>query len=252
MSTIRRALPALALALASACAPNTSTVGQHITCETDPDSGVILSCQPGDGSGGANECEDVDEDGDGQPGDDDSAGDDDDAGSDSTTTPDDGTLSFTGGSDSDDDSTSDDSDDSTSDDHDCDSDGDGMDDGDDDDDDNDGIDDSDDCDEQEGEEGDAADLPYDIKMQGNKAYTPIVDAFAEKGGQPAAILSVEMDGGGAGWRLAELQSGATFTITSADCTHVGNRDVGRDRVIVTWQTSDGHTESDHLDLRYCE
>jgi hypothetical protein len=250
MSTIRRALPAFALALASACAPNTSTVGQRITCETDPDSGVILRCQPGEGTGGANECQDIDEDGDGQPGDDDGAGGSDDGGG-STSTPGDGTLSFTGGSGSDDDSTSSD-DDSTSDDHVCDSDGDGMDDGDDDDDDNDGIDDDDDCDEQEGEDGDAADLPYDIKMQGNRAYTPIVDAFAEKGGQPAAILSVEMDGGGAGWRLAELQSGATFTITGADCTHVGNRDVGRDRVIVTWQSSDGHTESDHLDLRYCE
>lgn len=246
MSTLRNTLPVLALALAaSACAPNTSTVGQRITCETDPDSGVILSCQPGEGDddGDADSCEDIDEDGDGQPEDSDDA-DDDDAGSGSSTGG--GVLLFTEGSDDD----SDDSDDSTSE-TDCDADDDGVDDGEDDDDDNDGIDDDDDCDEQEGEDGDEADLPYDIEMDLGQAYTPIADAFAERGAQPEAILSVEMDGGGAGWRLAELQAGATFTVTDADCAHAGNRDAGRDRVIVTWR-ADGHVESDHLDLRYCE
>jgi hypothetical protein len=239
MSMLRNTLPAFAIALASACAPNTSSVGQHITCETDPNSGVILSCQPGDGTGDADSCEDIDEDGDGQPEDSDDSSEDDGS---STG----GTLSFApgSGSDSDDDSTTSESD--------CDSDDDGVDDGEDSDDDNDGIDDDDDCDEQEGGDGDAADLPYDIKMSSGTAYTPIVDAFAERGGQPAAILSVEMDGGGAGWRLAELQSGATFTVSDADCAHAGNRDVGRDRVIVTWRTDTGHVESDHLDLRYCE
>lgn len=237
VSTLRNTLPVLALALAaSACAPSTSSVGQRITCETDPDSGVILSCQPGSGDGDADSCEDIDEDGDGQPEDSDDT-DDDGAGSG------DGTLAFTEGSD-------DDSDDETSS-SDCDSDDDGVDDGEDDDDDNDGIDDDDDCDEEEGGDGDEADLPYDIKMDRGQAYTPIADAFAERGGQPDAILSVEMDGGGAGWRLAELQSGATFTVTDADCAHAGNRDAGRDRVIVTWR-ADGHVESDHLDLRYCE
>jgi hypothetical protein len=244
VSTLRNTLPVLAIALASACAPNTSSVGQRITCETDPDSGVILSCQPGDGDGDADSCQDIDEDGDGQPEDSDD-GDESDDGAGSSTG--DGTLAFTGGSDSDDSS---DDDESTSE-SDCDSDDDGLDDGEDDDDDNDGIDDEDDCDEQEGGDGNAADLPYDIKMSLNRAYTPIVDAFAEKGGQPEAILSVEMDGGGAGWRLAELQSGATFTVTDADCAHAGNRDAGRDRVIVTWRV-DGHVQSDHLDLRYCE
>jgi len=242
VSTLRNTLPVLAIALAaSACAPNTSSVGQRITCETDPDSGVILSCQPGEGDGDADSCQDVDEDGDGQPEDSDDS--DDDAGSGSATG--DGTLAFTGGE------GSDGGDDSSTSSSDCDSDDDGIDDGEDDDDDNDGIDDEDDCDEQEGGDGDAADLPYDIKMSLNHSYTPIVDAFAEKGGQPDAILSVEMDGGGAGWRLAELQSGATFTVTDADCAHAGNRDAGRDRVIVTWRV-DGHVQSDHLDLRYCE
>lgn len=235
MFKLRNSLPLLALALAAACSPDTSTVGQRITCQTDPDSGVILSCQPGEGDDGDDDsCEDVDEDGDGQPEDDD-AGDDDGAGSGSS---DDGILSFT--------------DDDDSEDHDCDEDDDGLDDGEDSDDDNDGIDDDDDCDEQEGQDGDEADLPYNFDMQLGDTVTPIVDAFAEKGGQPEAILSVEMEDGGAGWRLAELQTGATFTVSDADCTHTGNRDVGRDRVIVTWRSVGGGVESDHMTLRYCE
>lgn len=223
-----------------ACSPSTSTVGQRITCSVDPESGVIASCEEGAGSG-ANTCQDIDEDGDGQPEDETDEG----SGSGSGSGSGDG-LAFTGdgegsGSDSDDSS-----------DADCDEDGDGVDDVDDSDDDNDGIDDEDDCDEVEGGDSDSSDLPYDVKMQLGQSVTPIVDAFAEKGSQPAAILSVEMDGGGSSWRLAELQSGATFVVNDADCSHAGNRDVGRDRVIVTWQNADGTEESDHLDLRYCD
>ena len=59
-----------------------------------------------------------------------------------------------------------------------------------------------------------------------------------------------MDGGGT-WRLTELQAGSSFVVTQADCAHEGNRDIGRDRVVVTWMNLDGSTESDHLDLRYC-
>ena len=220
--------PLLALTLVACSSPNTSTVGQLITCSVDPDSGVITRCEEGAGSGDANSCQDIDEDGDGQPTDDDDAG----SGSGS------GTLSFTG----------DGSDDAP----DTDEDHDGVDDVDDDDDDNDGIDDDHDCDETEGGDSDSADLPYDVKMQLGQSVTPIADAFAEKGGQPAAIISVEMDGGSSSWRLAELQAGTTFVVGDDDCAHAGNRDIGRDRVIVTWQNADGSEESDHLDLRYCE
>lgn len=118
--------------------------------------------------------------------------------------------------------------------------------------DGDGVPDSEDCDEHPGEDDDddsgGADLPYDIKMSLGETYTPIADAFAEKGGQPASIVSVT----GATWRAAELSAGTPFTIDQTDCDHDGNRDVGRDRVIVTWTNADGSTESDHLDLRYCE
>jgi hypothetical protein len=217
--------------LVAACSPNTTTKGQLITCTTDPDSGTIASCVPG-GDGGDGTCQDIDEDGDGDPHDED-VDDDDDSSSDSVLR-----TADSGSDDSADDADEDD---------------DGVADCDDDDDDNDGIDDDDDCDEQEGEDGDEADLPYDVRMAEGQSVTPIADAFAEKGAQPQAILSVEMDGGGgAGWRLAELQAGATFTVTGTDCAHTGNRDVGRDRVIVTWRSASGAVESDHLDLRYCD
>jgi hypothetical protein len=208
-----------------ACMSGTSTKGQLITCDTDPDSGAILSCEPGDGDGDDSECHDIDEDGDGTP--------DDDTGE---PTGDGGGIGVLSG---------------PTDEDDHDEDGDGVCDGDDDDDDGDGIDDDDDCDEGEGGDSDESELPYDIKMQEGKSYTPVPDAFAEKGGQPAALLSVTFDGGGS-WRKAELENGSAFTVTAQDCAHVGNRDIGRDRVIVTWQNSDGTTESDHLDLRYCE
>ncbi len=94
-----------------------------------------------------------------------------------------------------------------------------------------------------------AELPYDAKLALGQTWR-LADAFAEKGAQPKRVVSVTMDG--SPWRLAELRSGASFTVTQADCDHDGNRDVGRDRAVITWENQDGSTESDHLDLRYCE
>ena len=199
-------------ALAPACTSSTnnlSSKGQEITCTTQPGTGVILSCEPGNGSGsGSNTCHDIDEDGDGNCHDDHSS------------------TNFTardGGED----------------------DGEGDHDGD-------GIPDSDDCDEHHGEDDSGeGGLPYDVRPQLGDTTTPIVDAFAEEGAQPAAITSVTMNGGT--WRLAELQAGTSFVVTQADCDHVGNRDVGRDRVFVTWNsTANSVSQTDHLDIRYCK
>ena len=55
--------------LAPGCSPSTATKGQLITCSTDPGTGAVLRCEPG-GSNGAGTCQDVDEDGDGEPHDD--------------------------------------------------------------------------------------------------------------------------------------------------------------------------------------
>ena len=207
MSNLRVTL--LAVLTTAACSPGTSSKGQLITCSTDPDTGVVVRCEPGDDSSDPNSCQDIDEDGDGDPHDDDDAV----------------ARTADGG---DDDSADDDSDD-------------------------DGIDDDHDCDEQEGEDDDSSELPYDVRMQQGETVTPILDAFAEKGGAPAEILAVEMDSsGGSAWRLSELQAGTSFVVNALDCTHAGNRDVGRDRVIVKWKNADGTTESDHLDLRYCD
>lgn len=113
-----------------------------------------------------------------------------------------------------------------------------------------------DDDVEEGDEGCSAteqgraDLPYNSKIPLGAAYK-LTDSFLEKGALPAAILSVTMEGGGA-WRLAELQADTTFTVTQSDCEHPGNRDTGRDRVVVTWRNADGSTESDHFEVRYCE
>ena len=93
------------------------------------------------------------------------------------------------------------------------------------------------------------DLPYDIKMSIGDTYQPIFDAFAEKGAVP---LYATVDMTDAVWRADELRDGTPFTITDADCTHDGNRDVGRDRVEVTWEDASGARQTDHLDLRYCE
>lgn len=100
-----------------------------------------------------------------------------------------------------------------------------------------------------GGDGSGAELPYDAKLSLGQTWQ-LAEAFAEKGPQPSRVVSVTMDG--SSWRLTELQSGAPFTVTQADCDHAGNRDVGRDRAIITWENADGTTETDHLDLRYCE
>ncbi len=206
--------------LAPACSSSESTKGQLIECTTDPGTGVILRCAPGDGAGGGGDtCTDVDEDGDGEPTDGGGGG------------GDGPIIGLTGPAPSDGD--------------DGDSSGSG-------DEDQDGVPDDDDCDHHPGEDLDDddgdVDLPYDIKLEVGQTTTPIADAFAEKGAQPAAILSVT----GATWRIDELRAGTSFTVTQADCDHAGNRDVGRDRVIVAWRNADGSTDADHLDLRYCE
>ncbi len=203
-------LPLGALGAGCTTADQTGTAGSLITCSTDPGTGVILRCEPGDGGGGA--CTDVDEDGDGDCHDDPAIGERHDDG--------------------------------------------GSDDNSGDDDDGDGVPDAEDCDERPGEDGDdhggsgQAELPYDVKPQLDATVTPILDAFAEEGVAPASIDSVTLDGGS--WRLAELQAGTPFVVTPDDCNHAGNRDLGRDRVIVTWTNADGTSASDHLDLRYCE
>lgn len=205
--------------LLAACSPDMSSTNQLITCDTDPGTGVILSCVPGGDQDGGNDpdtCVDVDEDGDGEPGD---------------QSP--GQIARTSGavtgegSGGDNDDVDDDRDD-------------------------DGISDELDCDEHEGEDDDDndVDLPYDVRPQLGDPTTPIADAFAEKGAQPTSILSVTMDGGGT-WRLDDLRAGTSFVVTQADCDHEGNRDTGRDRVVVTWTNFDGSTQSDHLDIRYC-
>ena len=186
---------------AAGCAPEESSLGQAITCTTDPDSGVILRCAPvGEGEPGT--CTDIDDDGDGEPHDEGA------------------TLRSTQTGDED----------------------------------GDGVSDEEDCDEQPGEDDcdddGEVDLPYAVSPQLGATTTPIFEAFAEKGAQPTSVVSVTLDGGS--WRLAELQSGTPFVVTADDCSHLGNRDVGRDRVVVTWINADGSMQSDHLDIRYCE
>lgn len=94
-----------------------------------------------------------------------------------------------------------------------------------------------------------ADLPYDVRPQVGQTFR-LLDAFLLKGAPPKAVLDVTMDGGS--WRLDELKAGSPFVITQADCDHAGNRDVGRDRIFVTWQNADGSKQTDHLDMRYCK
>jgi hypothetical protein len=113
--------------------------------------------------------------------------------------------------------------------------------------DHDGIPDDRDCDEHPGEDGERGNLPYDVRPELGATTRPIIDAFAASGGQPAELVSIE----GSSWRQAELQAGTAFVVTQADCDHAGNRDTGRDRVIVTWKNADHSTSSDHLDIRYC-
>jgi hypothetical protein len=207
----------LVLATTACTGPALSSQGQLITCTTDPGTGVITRCEAGSGSGsGSNQCQDIDEDGDGDPHDGSGSGSDDrGGGAGNLVAPDDGDG---GGHDSD----------------------------------GDGIPDDQDCDNQPGEDNNPRpDLPYDVRPALGSTARPIQDAFAEKGVQPAVIETVTMDGGT--WRLAELQAGTPFLVSEDDCTHAGNRDVGRDRVIVTWQdTAASATQSDHLDIRYCK
>lgn len=119
------------------------------------------------------------------------------------------------------------------------------------DDDGDGIPNDEDCDGHPGEDDHDGDkLPYDVRPQLGATTAPVLDAFAALGGATPTIVSVTMDGGS--WRLAELQAGTSFVVTQDDCDHAGNRDIGRDRVVVTWDNADGTTSSDHLDIRYCK
>jgi hypothetical protein len=205
-------LPVGALAPACSSSSKTASTGQTITCDTDPTTGTILRCGSGAGSGSST-CQDIDEDGDGEPHD---QGDD-------------------HGVDQNDDKGDDKGSHATGDIHDRDGDG---------------IPDDRDCDEHPGEDGARTGLPYDVRPQLGATTTPIVDAFAEMGGQPASIVSVAMTG--STWRLSELQAGTAFVVTQADCDHVGNRSAGRDRVIVTWTTADQVQHTDHLDIRYCK
>jgi hypothetical protein len=116
--------------------------------------------------------------------------------------------------------------------------------------DGDGIEDDHDCDEHAGEDGMRDGLPYDVRPGLGASTRPIADAFTVRGTQPAEIVSISMSGGN--WRLAELQAGTAFVVTKEDCDHAGNRDTGRDRVVVTWKNADGTQSSDHLDIRYCK
>jgi hypothetical protein len=109
--------------------------------------------------------------------------------------------------------------------------------------------DDDDDDDEIGDCQAGADLPYDVRPPLGSSFQ-LEQAFLAKGPLPAAILEVRMDGGD--WRLAELKANTAFEITQADCDHAGNRDVGRDRIFVTWRNADGSVETDHLDMRYCK
>ncbi len=94
-----------------------------------------------------------------------------------------------------------------------------------------------------------AKLPYDVKPQLGQTFR-LVDAFLLEGPAPASIVKVTMDN--PSYHLAELEANAPFVITQADCDHQGNRDVGRDRIFVTWTNAGGGSQTDHLDIRYCE
>jgi len=211
--TLMALLPVGVLALGCS-SESTGTKGQLITCTTDPGTGVVLRCAPGTGDGSGT-CQDVDEDGDGEPHDD---ADDERAGEL-------GGAGFAGTRKSDGSGGSEDRD-------------------------GDGISDDHDCDEHAGEDDDHDGLPYDVRPELGATTRPIIDAFAERGGQPAQIVSVTLEGDP--WRLAELQAGTAFVVTQADCEHAGNRATGRDRVVVTWTNADQTQSTDHLDIRYCD
>src|SRR3569623_3723626 len=187
---MRRFIILAGLLVACTASDNTSTKGQLISCSTDAGTGVIFACGAGSGSSGGSTCLDIDEDGDGEPHD----------------QPGDTTARLAPHVGADDGSGSDA------------------------DDDHDGIPNSEDCDTHEGEDdggqSDGAQLPYDIAPQLGATATPIADAVASEGAQPASIVSVT----GATWRATERSAGTPFVITQADCDHVGNRAISRDRL----------------------
>jgi hypothetical protein len=199
--------------LAPGCSSSTGSQGQLITCTTDPGTGVIERCEPGGGSGSGSGA------GTCQDIDEDGDGEPHDNG-------DDNPVESSGNRDR------------------------GGDDGDSGDRDGDGIADDHDCDEHPGEDADREELPYDVRPQLGAMTRPVIDAFAARGGRLPEIVSITMSGGS--WRLTELKAGTAFVVTKADCDHAGNRDIGRDRVVVTWKTAAGGTASDHLDIRYCK
>ena len=227
---IHSTLPALLLFAGVACTGGkTGTAGQEITCQVDPTTQEVFDCVAGSGSGGSNTCHDIDQDGDGDPHDVDAN---DDHGSDGSGDIDDGSGEHHGGGGS-----------ANS--------GGGGDDGSAGDSDGDGIPDNQDCDNLHDGDNDAGDgLPYDVRPQLGATTTPIVDAFKAKGGTVPTIIGITM--ADPTWRFAELQASTAFVVAQSDCDHVGNRDVGRDRVFVTWQTTAGLMQTDHLDIRYCK
>jgi hypothetical protein len=193
---------------------HTATKGQLITCTTDPTTGAISRCEPGGGSAGSGAGSGTcqDVDEDGDGDPHDEA--DDDSGKHASASGD--TEGDTDG-----------------DDHD-----------------GDGISDDRDCDEHAGEDGMRDGLPYDVRPQLGQTTRPVIDAFTARGGAVPATYTVAMSGGN--WRLTELQAGTAFAVTQDDCDHAGNRDRGRDRVVVTWTNADQTQASDHLDIRYCK
>jgi hypothetical protein len=98
------------------------------------------------------------------------------------------------------------------------------------------------------DEEEEADLPYNFRVELGDSVL-LLDAFLEEGPAPAAILSVEMPDGD--WRLAELQAEIPFVVDESDCDHEGNKDIGRDRIWITWMNANGSTDSDHMTIRYC-
>ncbi len=103
----------------------------------------------------------------------------------------------------------------------------------------------------DGGEGGEADLPYNMNLQLGDTFK-LSDAFLEEGPLPAAILSVEMEGGDGDWRLAELQADTPYVVTQEDCDHEGNHGTGRDRIVLSWQNADGSEDDDHMTIRYCD
>lgn len=101
----------------------------------------------------------------------------------------------------------------------------------------------------DGDDG-AADVPYNYDVTLGEEVS-LMHAFLQEGPAPLEIVSVTMSEGG-DWRLAELASGTPFIVTQEDCDHEGNRDIGSDRIELSWVNPDGSTASDHMTIRYCD